>query len=99
MVLVQAVPAFAQSSIPPQGKEPFCENANPNFPGTSENANRFPIGPCFDPDAPDDLPAEELPSSDGIPDDVDNCALLYNPDQADTDGDGLGDVCDPTPGG
>jgi len=32
--------------------------------------------------------------SDGIADAVDNCPSDYNPDQTDTDGDGLGDVCD-----
>jgi len=32
---------------------------------------------------------------DGIADAVDNCPFTYNPDQRDTDGDGLGDVCDP----
>jgi hypothetical protein len=32
---------------------------------------------------------------DGIPDYRDNCPTVYNPDQADLDGDGLGDVCDP----
>ncbi len=31
---------------------------------------------------------------DGITDSLDNCPLVFNPDQADTDGDGLGDVCD-----
>ncbi|MEY4987407.1 MAG: hypothetical protein RL567_1186 [Bacteroidota bacterium] len=31
---------------------------------------------------------------DGILDDVDNCPKSYNPDQADTDKDGVGDVCD-----
>jgi hypothetical protein len=32
---------------------------------------------------------------DGVPDDLDNCPALYNPDQIDTDEDGLGDMCDP----
>jgi large repetitive protein len=34
---------------------------------------------------------------DGIVDNVDNCPATYNPDQADTDADGKGDVCDPCP--
>jgi hypothetical protein len=33
---------------------------------------------------------------DGIPDDTDNCPGDPNPDQADNDGDGLGDACDPS---
>ena len=31
---------------------------------------------------------------DGIPDDQDNCAVDFNPDQADNESDGVGDVCD-----
>lgn len=31
---------------------------------------------------------------DGIADEVDNCPLAFNPDQADADGDGLGAACD-----
>ena len=32
--------------------------------------------------------------ADTIPDLADNCALVPNPDQADTDGDFVGDACD-----
>jgi hypothetical protein len=32
--------------------------------------------------------------SDGVPDDEDNCPLVPNADQADSDGDGAGDACD-----
>jgi len=32
--------------------------------------------------------------NDGIPDDVDNCPLIDNPDQTDTNGNGIGDACE-----
>jgi hypothetical protein len=35
--------------------------------------------------------------NDGVLNEADNCPLVANPDQADADGDGLGDVCDPCP--
>jgi Tfp pilus tip-associated adhesin PilY1 len=34
---------------------------------------------------------------DDIPSDIDNCPNVYNPDQKDTDGDGVGDACDAFP--
>jgi thrombospondin type 3 repeat protein len=37
--------------------------------------------------------------NDGHPDGSDNCPSVFNPDQFDTDGDGLGNACDPTPNG
>ena len=32
---------------------------------------------------------------DGVADEEDNCESVSNPDQTDTDGDSLGDACDP----
>ncbi|MBN1945692.1 MAG: thrombospondin type 3 repeat-containing protein [Bradymonadales bacterium] len=51
----------------------------------------------FEPGNPE-VPEEQLSDrdGDGIPDARDNCPDLYNPDQSDSDHDGLGDACDPT---
>ena len=32
---------------------------------------------------------------DGVPDDMDNCILAFNPSQYDSNGDGYGNFCDP----
>lgn len=44
-----------------------------------------PGGPCVGPDA----------DGDGVTDSADNCPATANSDQANNDGDGLGDACDP----
>jgi hypothetical protein len=52
-------------------------------------------------DGTPDLASEPIPlptptdsDNDGIPDESDNCPTIFNPDQADTDGDGIGDTCE-----
>ena len=40
-------------------------------------------------------PASLDTDGDGVPDDLDNCTLVANPDQRDTHGDGYGNICDP----
>lgn len=45
-------------------------------------------GPTASPTAPSDV------DSDAVPDISDNCPLIANPDQTDSDGDGIGDACE-----
>jgi hypothetical protein len=47
-----------------------------------------------DEDAEPEEPVDEDADDDGYSDDADNCPNVANADQADFDGDGLGDACD-----
>ncbi len=70
-----------------------CDDFNPRAaPGLTETADGVDnncdgtVDEGFDVDA------------DGRPDFIDNCPNTVNPDQADSDGDGIGDACDQLPG-
>ena len=58
------------------------------FVGEQEVARHDSSRPCS-------LPGDE--DGDGLPDGSDNCPHRYNPDQQDTDGDGVGDACEAPP--
>jgi uncharacterized protein (TIGR03790 family) len=50
--------------------------------------------PLMQLDEPPPVPAPEDGDADGVPDATDVCRSVPNPDQRDTDGDGLGNACD-----
>jgi hypothetical protein len=64
----------------------------------------FTLGPdpiCADSDVLGTFAAGVPLDTDGdlVPDIADNCPLVFNPDQVDTDGDGIGDACETDGGG
>jgi len=70
-------------------------DAGPGYLGCDSVSGSVEYDPwLIDPDS--DLVFE---SSDGTGGYVDNCPTTANPDQLDSDGDGIGDACDPTPFG
>ena len=60
-----------------------------------DNANRTRTSDIFRIDLSETQLADI--DSDGIEDSIDNCFAIYNPNQADSDSDGLGDYCDALP--
>ena len=74
------------------GGTPDCNDSdNTIFPGATEIANDGIDQDCNGSDLVTDA------DGDGILDNIDNCPTITNPNQIDSDYDGLGDVCDPTP--
>lgn len=97
----------------PAGEEPRCPGAlvcvedvcqpeagAPDAPFGTPDGAAAPDAAPGTPDAPiASIDATPVVDTDGdmVPDSDDDCPLVPDSDQADEDGDGLGDVCDPCP--
>ncbi|MHB8633244.1 MAG: thrombospondin type 3 repeat-containing protein [Thermoplasmatota archaeon] len=78
--------------VPPQPGGVTC---SPNgCPRNDVQGYTYWTTPCLASQRPVAKPKPGDRDGDGIPDKKDNCPNAYNPDQADLDGDGIGDVCD-----
>lgn len=51
------------------------------------------LSACDHQTSPEPRISEDDSDGDGIPDEEDNCPFVYNPDQSDSVGDGVGDAC------
>lgn len=69
--------------------------------GVSDSVDQCPGTPVGTRVQPNGCPPGVAPDfdNDGVPDVSDNCPAVRNPSQADSDGDGAGDVCDSQPNG
>lgn len=78
------------------GSDPRDPESTPTDRDGDGVSNGEEIAAGTDPDDPLSSPHDA--DHDGVPDDEDNCPSVTNSDQADSDGDGRGDLCDTTPG-
>jgi hypothetical protein len=71
---------------------PALDTGGPACAATDQRGVARPQGPACDIGAFEFEPADA--DGDGISDSLDNCLLVANADQRDTDGDGFGNLCD-----
>jgi len=87
------VSALAPGISPLTVASPTLTDVNGQPIGDTDGNGIFE-GSVFNAEIAIDRPCSGDSDGDGLLDPLDNCPLIYNPDQADTDGDGQGDPCD-----
>ncbi|MDH3600359.1 MAG: thrombospondin type 3 repeat-containing protein [Candidatus Tectomicrobia bacterium] len=70
--------------VSPHASLRACQQVADNYAMKAERLDYSPLPLCVDRD------------QDGVDDLLDNCREVYNPEQEDTDGNGLGNVCEET---
>ncbi|WP_420208579.1 DUF1566 domain-containing protein [Candidatus Electronema sp. JC] len=68
--------------------------------GVADSKDAFPLDPSEWQDTDGDGKGDNADiddDNDGVADTVDNCPFVYNPNQADENGDSIGDACDTSP--
>jgi len=88
-----APPPTADAGLPSVADAEEPSEADAEQPAGDDAAPLDPDAALPDPDA---APPSDR-DNDGIPDALDRCPDLADPDQLDTDDDGAGDLCDPAP--
>jgi hypothetical protein len=94
-----APPPTADAGLPSvaDAEEPTEADAAPLDPDAAPlDSDAAPLDPDAALPDPDAAPPSDR-DNDGIPDALDRCPDLADPDQLDTDDDGAGDLCDPAP--
>jgi len=90
------VGAFPRAiAFTPDGAQAYVTNYNSNSISVIDTATQSVVSTFAVGTRPWGIAMMPDSDGDGIPQNVDNCPFVDNPDQADFDGDGIGDVCDP----